>query len=58
MNKDVTEDKRFIQLTNDLESVYINEQPVYEHDSEIVEFSVKFKKVYEHLFENYLKNLK
>ncbi len=58
MNLDVGEDKRFIQLSNDLDNLFINQQPLYEHDPEVVEFSVKFKKVYEHLFENYLRNLK
>ena len=57
-NLDVSEDKRFIQLSNNLESLFINQQPLYEHDPEVVEFSNKFKKVYEHLFDNYLKNLK
>jgi hypothetical protein len=54
MNTEVTE---VSQLTNDLKSVNINQQPLYEHDPEVVEFSIKFKKVYEHLFENHLKKL-
>lgn len=57
-NLDVYEDKRFIQLTQDLENLLIEQQPLYEHDNEVVEFAAKFKKVYEHLFENYLKNIK
>ena len=45
-------------LINECNATMMNNEKPDNTDPEIVEFAIKFKKVYEHLFENYLKNLK
>lgn len=56
-NLDAPEDKRFIELSDELDKLFIGEQPLFEHDPEVVEIAEKFKKVYENLFLNHLKSL-